>query len=132
AAWKTPDGTLYFGGTGGFTAFHPDSLKEYRFDPPLVLTKFSLFNKEISLNSGASETTAVQQEITLPYDHSVLTFDFASLNYTTQERKHYAYRLLGFEQAWNDIGIRHSVPYTNLDPGMYTFQVKGFDNGGHW
>jgi len=138
SAWKTPDGTVYFGGTGGFTVFHPDSIKPHQFDPPLVLTKFSLFNKEISLDAGENETGAVRQEeggrqdITLPYNRSVLTFDFASLNYTTQDRKHYAYRLQGFEKGWNDIGIRHSVTYTNLDPGSYTFQVKGFNNTGQW
>jgi signal transduction histidine kinase/CheY-like chemotaxis protein/ligand-binding sensor domain-containing protein len=138
AALKTPEGVLYFGGTGGFTTFHPDSLKEYHFDPPLVLTKFSLFNKEITLDGQDNEVTAVQQagggleDITLPYDHSVLTFDFASLNYTLADRKHYAYRLQGFEQNWNDIGPRHSVTYTNLDPATYIFQVKGLDNSGEW
>ena len=138
AAWKTPNGVLYFGGTGGFTTFHPDSLKEYHFDPPLVLTKFSLFNKEITLDGPDNEVTTVQQagggleDITLPYDHSVLTFDFASLNYTLADRKHYAYRLQGFEQDWNDIGTRHSVTYTNLDPARYIFQVKGLDNSGEW
>jgi signal transduction histidine kinase/ligand-binding sensor domain-containing protein/DNA-binding response OmpR family regulator len=138
AAWKSPDGMMYFGGTGGFTAFQPDSLKGYAFDPPLVLTKFSLFNKEVIPDGGDGdagyirETAGGPEAITLPYDHSVLTFDFASLNYTTADRKHYAYRLQGFEQNWNETGTRHSVTYTNLDPDKYLLQVRGFNNSGVW
>ncbi|WP_162852788.1 hybrid sensor histidine kinase/response regulator [Dinghuibacter silviterrae] len=136
SAWKAADGKLYFGGTGGFTAFYPDSLRNNPFDPPLVLTKFSLFNKEISLDSGGTEVYHIQESgddaITLPFDHSVLTFEFASLNYTTGDRKRYMYRLEGFEKNWNDAGLRHSVTYTNLDPGHYVFEVKGLNNSGAW
>ena len=138
SAWRAPNDKIYFGGTGGVTAFYPDSLREHPFDPPLVLTKFSLFNKEVALDAADNEVSQIQetggdlQEITLPFDHSVLTFDFASLNYTTGDRKRYVYRLQGFEQNWNDAGTRHSVTYTNLDPGHYLFQVKGLTNSGEW
>jgi signal transduction histidine kinase/ligand-binding sensor domain-containing protein/DNA-binding response OmpR family regulator len=138
AAWKGADGKMYFGGTGGFNAFFPDSIHRQYFDPPLVLTKFSLFNKEVSLTSGDTDSTRIQQDsnqnrnIILPYDHSVLTFDFASLNYTTSDKKQYAYKLDNFEHNWNKSGTRHTVTYTNLDPGKYLLEVMGMDNNGRW
>ena len=134
AAWKSPDGTLYFGGTGGFNSFQPDSIKEYAFDPPLLLTRFSIFNKEIVPDENENSTGYLQENgtITLPFDHSVLTFDFASLNYTTADKKQYQYRLVGFEKAWNHTLTRHTVTYTNLDPGNYTLQVQGYNNSGGW
>jgi ligand-binding sensor domain-containing protein len=139
AAWKAPNGMLYFGGTSGFNAFQPDSVNEHPFDPPLVLTHFSLFNKEVLPDGTESRGSAYVQEssgqrrkITLPYDHSVLTFDFASLNYTTTDKKRYAYRMIGFEKNWNETITRHSVTYTNLDPGDYVLEVKGLNNSGAW
>ncbi len=138
AAWKDAKGRFYFGGTGGFNCFYPDSVHKRNFDPPLVLTRFSLFNHEVSMSASDSGTTHFQadsnwnRKIELPYDHSVLTFDFASLNYTTQDKKHYTYMLEGFEKSWNQAGTRHSVTYTNLDPGEYTLLVKGMDDYGNW
>jgi signal transduction histidine kinase/ligand-binding sensor domain-containing protein/DNA-binding response OmpR family regulator len=138
AAWKDASGKFYFGGTGGFNAFYPDSIHKRSFDPPLVLTRFSLFNHEVSMAGSDSGTARFQadsnwnRKIVLPYDHSVLTFDFASLNYTTADKKHYSYMLDGFEKSWNQAGTRHSVTYTNLDPGGYTLLVKGMDDYGNW
>ena len=54
------------------------------------------------------------------------------MNYTVPEKKHYAYRLEGFDDGWNDVGTKRTATYTNLDPGTYTFQVKGWDNDGNW
>ena len=40
------------------------------------------------------------------------------------------YRLLGFEKEWQDGGNREEVPYNNLGPGGYTFQVIACNNDG--
>jgi signal transduction histidine kinase/CheY-like chemotaxis protein len=37
-----------------------------------------------------------------------------------------------FDKTWNDIGIKRTATYTNLDPGKYVFKVKGWDNEGNW
>ena len=72
------------------------------------------------------------ETITLPYDQSVFSFEFASLNYTSREKKQYSYRLEGFDKDWNNIGVKHSTTYTHLDPGKYTFRVRGLKNDGQW
>jgi signal transduction histidine kinase/ActR/RegA family two-component response regulator len=40
--------------------------------------------------------------------------------------------LEGFDKDWNYVRLRRSVTYTNLDPGHYTFRVKGYNNDGEW
>src|SRR5258708_36309460 len=40
--------------------------------------------------------------------------------------------LEGFDKNWNEVGIRRTATYTNLDPGAYTFKVKGKNNSGDW
>ena len=42
---------MYFGGADGFTRFHPDSIKDNPFIPPIVITSFKKFDKPFhSLN----------------------------------------------------------------------------------
>ncbi len=132
------DGRLYFGGSNGFNAWYPDSIHESHFDPPLVFTRFLLFNKESGIahedkdNSPLKKDISLTQEITLPYSATFITLEFASLNYTFPRKKQYAWQLEGFDKNWIESGTRHSATYTNLDPGAYTFKVKGWNSRGAW
>ncbi|HXB07180.1 MAG TPA: ATP-binding protein, partial [Puia sp.] len=79
-------------------------------------------------------TTAISEarSVVLPYKSSVFSFFFASLNYTSQDKKQYAYMLEGFDKNWNNVGTERSATYTNLDPATYTFKVRGLTNDGEW
>lgn len=131
-------GQIYFGGVNGFNEFVPDSIRDNGFDPPLVLTSFQVFNREVPIAKDAQDPSPLKQSITetrqirLPYSHSVISFSFASLNYTNPETKQYAYMLVGFDTAWNDIGSRRTATYTNLDPGNYVFKLKSLNGSGAW
>lgn len=135
---KSHAGKIYFGGLNGFNEFIPDSIREVAFNPPLILTDFQVFNKTVRIGSDNDEESLLiktineTSEIELSHTHSVFSFEFASLNYTLQERKQYAYMLEGFDKDWNYIGTKRIATYTNLNPGHYTFKVKGLDNQGNW
>jgi signal transduction histidine kinase/CheY-like chemotaxis protein/ligand-binding sensor domain-containing protein len=135
---QSRDGRIYFGGINGFNEFIPDSIKDISFNPPLVLTDFQIFNKPVKIGANEdgdvllSKSINETQEITLSHEQSVFSFEFASLNYTLQERKQYAYKLEGFDKEWNEIGTKRIATYTNLNPGRYTFKVRGLDNQGQW
>ncbi len=73
-----------------------------------------------------------QSKSVCPSKSTVISFTFASLNYTDAAKKRYAYKLEGFDKDWNYVRLRRSVTYTNLDPGHYTFRVKGYNNDGEW
>ncbi|HYG37503.1 MAG TPA: two-component regulator propeller domain-containing protein [Cytophagales bacterium] len=132
------DGRMYFGGRNGFNEFWPDSIKGLDFDPPIVFTNFEIFNKQVPITQGAMDVSPLQENITdtreinLTYKQSVISFEFATLNFTTPEKKRYSYILEGFDDHWRDIGTRNTVTYTNLDPGIYTLKVKGLTNNGTW
>jgi signal transduction histidine kinase/ligand-binding sensor domain-containing protein/CheY-like chemotaxis protein len=135
---KTPSGELYFGGINGFNAFYPDSIREDHFEPPLLITGFQVFNKDVPIARDSNDQSPLKKaisetrEITLPYSSSVISLEFASMNYSDPEKKQYAYILEGFDKAWNYVGTKRTATYTNLDPGDYTFIVKGLDNRGEW
>jgi ligand-binding sensor domain-containing protein/signal transduction histidine kinase len=132
------DGKMYFGGVNGLNVFHPDSIQDDSYVPPIVLTRLEVFNKPIDVGKNydgfvlpASITEA--KELTLSYKQSVFTLEFSALSYIQSERNRYAYKLEGFDTDWNYTDAnRRFATYTNLDPGTYTFHVKGSNHDGVW
>jgi signal transduction histidine kinase/ligand-binding sensor domain-containing protein len=138
SCFRASNGKMYFGGINGFNEFFPDSIREKRYMPPLVFTDFQIFNKHVPIADSSNKelfldkTITDTKEITVPYDQSVISFEFASLNYAVQDKKQYSYMLEGFDRDWNYVGTRHTATYTNLNPGDYVFKVRGLDNEGKW
>jgi signal transduction histidine kinase/ligand-binding sensor domain-containing protein len=138
SCYKSGSGKMYFGGVNGFNGFFPDSIQEKKYVPPLVFTDFQVFNKQVTVSEKGDDKSLLKQSITatkelvLSYDQSVISFEFASLNYVFQNKKRYSYMLEGFDKDWNDIGTKHTATYTNLDPGKYIFKVRGLNNEGSW
>jgi signal transduction histidine kinase/ligand-binding sensor domain-containing protein/ActR/RegA family two-component response regulator len=135
---KSRSGQLYFGGIKGFNVISPGNIPSEPFDPPLVMTNFQIFNQEVPIGTGKNGLSPLSadisetKQISLPYKSTVISFTFASLNYTDVTKKRYAYMLEGFDKDWNYVRLRRSVTYTNLDPGHYIFRVKGYNNDGGW
>lgn len=134
---KSRSGALFFGGINGFNEFYPDSLTSTSYDPPLVMTDLLISNKRVPINGDSThsplkESITETDELSLPYKNNEVSFQFASLNYTSTKRKQYSYMLEGFDKSWNDVGSRRTAYYTNLDPGTYVFRVRGTDNEGNW
>lgn len=139
ATCKSKAGPIYVGGVNGFNAFLPDSVKVKAYDPPLVLTNFEIYNTKVGIGTFNGQPSPLTKSITetteidLDYKQSVISFEFASLNYTTDsEKRKYAYLLEGFDKSWNYIGTKRTATYTNLDPGNYTLRIGGLNNEGNW
>lgn len=138
ALCKSRNGTIYVGGIDGLIEFHPDSIKDVSFDPPLVFTDFQIFYESVPvadsfhIQSPLKKSITETGDITVSYKESAISFSFASLHYTEHQKKQYAYKLEGFDENWNNIGIRRTATYTNLDPGTYVLKVRGLNNEGNW
>jgi signal transduction histidine kinase/ligand-binding sensor domain-containing protein len=138
AYFKGRDGRMYFGGVNGFNVFHPDSIQDDPFVPPIVLTGLEIYNKPVNPgqqvgNFILNESITKVHELILTRTESVFTLEFAALSYVMPERNKYAYKLEGFDAEWNYTDAnRRFATYTNLDPGTYTFRVKGSNHDGIW
>jgi signal transduction histidine kinase/ligand-binding sensor domain-containing protein len=135
SCFQAANGEMFFGGTNGFNTFYPDSLKDNQFIPPVYITGFQIFNKEVMPGGKASpiqQAISEAKEITLSYKQSVFSFEFAALNFTKPGENEYSYKLEGFDKDWNYAGHNRTATYTNLDPATYVFKVKGSNNDGVW
>ncbi len=125
---KTRDGAMFFGFVNGMAAFHPDSLHNNPYAPPIVLTALKKFNKTIPLDTVLSE----RSELVLSYKDAFFTIEFAALSFPAADRNRYLYKLEGFDTEWIDAGTKHEASYTNIDPGTYIFHVKAANHDGIW
>ena len=119
-----------------FTGNFLERLKENDYLPPTVITDFRVFNKSVPVLKAGDEKAILTnlpcetKKIVMNYDQSVITFEYAALNYANSQKNRYEYKLEGFDRDWNYVGTQRRATYTNLAPGDYTFMVKGSNNDG--
>ncbi len=131
---KTANGKIYVGTANGFNAFSPKDVVDNKYIPPVVITNFQIFNKDIYAGSDGILKKPIDQtsEIILSYKQTVFSLEFVALSYSTPEKNQYAYKLEGFDKDWNYVGNQRKATYTNLPAGTYIFHVKGSNNDGAW
>lgn len=135
SALATKSGKLYFGGYDGLIAFDPYQFKENKYIPPVYITKLSIYNKEPIIggdNSPLQKSIIHTDKITLNHTQSNISFDFVALSFTAPRSNRYAYKMENLDKDWTYTTENHSVSYSKLPPGNYTFIVKGANNDGLW
>ena len=136
ACVKTQTGELIFGGTNGFTLFHPDSIKNIENIPPVVITDFQIFNETVrpgDLKSPLQKAVNLTDVIKLSHFQHSISFEFAVLDFINPKNNKYKYILEGLNKNWIVTDADHRVAtFTNLDPGEYVFRVIGANNKGIW
>jgi signal transduction histidine kinase/ligand-binding sensor domain-containing protein len=132
SGYKDASGRLYFGCIKGMITFMPAQLQENNFIPPVYITGLQVQNKEAAISpNGSPLTTSIQytRELSLPYDQSSFSLDFAALSYTTPQITEYKYKMDGLDNDWTHVHVNRKVYFTNLAPGQYTFRVMAAVNG---
>lgn len=138
--YKTKTGEMIFGGPNGFNFFHPDNIKNNLCPPQIVITDFQLLHKPVSIGYDSlfgrtilQNSISKTEQIELSYDDNIISFEFTSLDFRNPKKNKYAYIMEGFDEDWTHTDAsRRIATYTNLDPGEYTFKVKGSNNDGIW
>ncbi|MBI3193465.1 MAG: hypothetical protein HYZ34_03235 [Ignavibacteriae bacterium] len=128
SAHRLDNGMMYFGGTNGFNLFHPDSIRDNFFTPPIVITSIKKFDTELSREEFQPDT----EELVLSHDDDVISFEFAALDFLAPSKNRYAYIMEGFDRQWQLSGSRRIATYMNLEPGEYLFRVRGTNRDGVW
>lgn len=132
---KLPGNELLFGGVDGYTVFNPSDVLQTKPQVPVVFTGLSISNKPVDWKLDSSIISApvgYAKKIILHPGQNMFTISFASLDYRSNEKKFYKYRLDGFDHDWTVPTIKNEATYTNLNPGSYILNVTGTNTGGVW
>jgi len=73
--------------------------------------------------------------LSLNYKQNFITLNFSALNYVNPTQTYYRYKLSGVDDDWREIASSNGTgiaSYTNLSPGIYTFEVYAANNSKVW
>ncbi len=128
AAYYSPTGELFFGGSNGFNRFDPRNLVSEPRAAPIRLTSFEIWNERVSPGTPLEKFEAIE----LGYDDDSVSFEFAVLDFESPERNQYSHQLVGFDEGWVESGTNRRVYYTNLDGGEYELRVRATHADRQW
>jgi diguanylate cyclase (GGDEF)-like protein len=115
-------GRIWFPTIRGLSMFDPDRLRINRVEPPLVIEKVMLNDRNLT-TSGT---------LAAPPGKGSLEIAYTAISFLQVDKMQFAYRLEGFDADWVQAGNRRSAFYTNLPPGSYTFRVIAGNGDGVW
>nr|MBK9652408.1 hypothetical protein [Bacteroidota bacterium] len=132
---KLQTGELAFGGVNGLNIFNPDDINDNVYEPNILFTGFKIGNKEVSIIEDSAilrKAIFATNQLHLNYTQNFLTFSFASTDYSSTKNNGFQYQLVGLDKDWLPATKLNEATYTNLDPGSYTFKVRGTNSDGVW
>jgi ligand-binding sensor domain-containing protein/signal transduction histidine kinase len=135
SAFKDPQGRMYFGSVKGLISFHPAEFIKNSFIPLVYITGFQVNNKDLSISKNGSplqRSITYTDKISLTYNQSTFSIDFASLSYTAPEMSEYVYKMDGLDKDWTYLKTNRKAYFTGLSPGTYVFKVKASNSSRVW
>ena len=117
------DRTVYFGSVYrifSFVAMNP----EIERDIPLEMDGIIV--------NGSTLVSSIPEVLDLTYKQTQIAFYFSAINFDTNFRPVYQYKLEGYDTDWNAAGDGRRVGYSGLPSGSYTFRVRVQRPDGKW
>ena len=132
---KLPTGEMFFQGVKGTTWFRPEEVLHQQDPVPVNFISLSLNNKVLQWEKDSTVINgniSYSKQVTLTHDQNIFSISFTSMDFRNDKGKLYSWKLDGFDKEWTEPGHQHEVTYTNLNPGTYTFYVRGTNTDGVW
>ncbi len=128
-AMKDSQGRLWFATAKGVVTIDPRQLQINRLPPPVFIEQFRI---EDSSGKQTSSSTSDFKPVVIPAGAREIKATFSALSYTAPEKIHFAYKIDGFRNDWEDIGNEPRLFFFPPGPGQYRFHVKAANNDGVW
>lgn len=126
-------GVMLFGGVGGITWFHPEQIKQGKWDAKVSIVNFIVNRKPVNSSSMSDgykvcDTTVIAaKRFQLSHHDNTFAIQFSTLTYDNPEHITYLYSINGesfnrLQPGTNELTLSH------LSPGTYRFRVKAERN----
>lgn len=125
------NGEIWFGSQQGILMFYPEQIDNHREKIPTYIVDIKVSNTDIrtlpDFDEMLSKSIKYADKLTLKYNQSMFTLEFAAIDFYSQNRINYRYILEGYEKEWHQNGKNRIASYTNVPHGTYTFKVQTLD-----
>ena len=138
AAYKAPNGEIFFGGPNGLNSFFPNRLLQDTVPPNIILTKLTVFNRdyeqgEYEVHAAKLDTNIGVPLLRLNYRDYAFKVDFSALSFSNPGKNQYSYKLEGYDNDWRSVSAEQRfAEYSNLKPDLYNFLLKASNSDGYW
>jgi ligand-binding sensor domain-containing protein len=122
AAWKAPNGRLWFPSSRGVVAMDPTAAARPSPAPAAIVEERFVDGEPVPLGAALDVGPSARR----------LEFHFTALAFAAPERLEFDYRLEDFDPGWVPAGPQRVAQYTNIPPGQYRFRVRVRTLGGDW
>nr|WP_321409012.1 ATP-binding protein [uncultured Carboxylicivirga sp.] len=131
---KAKDGTMMFGGIGGFVEFNPSKLRYNLNKPKVAISSYKLSSKAYN-DEGPGEISVeynVPDTIKISTDEKKISFFATVFNYTQSSKNLAAWKLEGYDASWDTLAAFADKSYGRLPEGTYKLLLKGSNNDEVW
>lgn len=104
---------FYFGGTKGVNWFNPNNIKQNTSLTSTIITR-------VEVNE---EPQSVFKPKRFKHTENTINFTFNSLHFSSPSKNNFRYKLVNYDDNWQDAKHNNFVRYTNLPPNEYEFHV---------
>ncbi len=132
---RLSNGSFIFGGSNGYDYINPERIRLNTYVPEVQIARILINDNEVypfrtdkkDPGYGISD-----QLIVLRHDQRSISIRLTALAFTHPENNRYAYRLLGYNESWTDMGNQRLLTFSDLRPKTYELQLKAANNDGLW
>lgn len=132
---KYNDNILFFGGINGMNTFNPDHVLEGLQSSKLFFSDVQFGTYFDGVDTVIRYNTPMNgRSVSLKYKDHSLKVGLANLDFTSDARTDFHYRLRPINNNWVSIGKQSELSFNQLSPGEYTLELGGSHNvkkGGH-
>ena len=125
---KIDNNEIFFGIAGGYAHFHPTQLRQAK--PSTIrqpfINGYRVFNEDQPLTLGQTS------QINLAPNENFISIAYSAPESGFRSNQRFQHKLIGVDDGWVNNGKNKIASYTDLDPGIYEFQVRVGDQDGNW
>jgi len=129
AIFKDQNGSLYFGGTNGFSQLEPKTININRRPPNVLINSVKVKDRDIIPTQIGINKFSITK---LNPKETTLRINFSADNFLLPEKNRFKYRLANYNNEWMQSGNIGSAIFINVPAGNYIFEAKACNNDGVW